>query len=71
MFRIIFVWLFILASLADLVLVGLKIFEVIDWSWLLIIAIPFAVAIGGTIGFALFYTLIKIFVWFTISSIKD
>ena len=71
MFRIIFVWLFILASLADLVLVGLKYFDVIDWSWLLIIAIPFAVAIGGTIAFALFYTLIKIFVWFTISSIKD
>ena len=71
MFRMIFVWLFILASLADLVLVGLKYFEVIDWSWLLIIAIPFAVAIVGTIAFAVFYTLIKIFVWFTISSIKD
>ena len=67
----IFVWLFNLASLADLVLVGLKYFEVIDWSWLLIIAIPFAVAIVGTIAFAVFYTLIKIFVWFTISSIKD
>ncbi len=66
MFRIIFVWLLILASLADLVLVGLRFFDVIDWSWWLIIAIPFAVAIGGTIAFAVFYTLIKIFVSFVL-----
>lgn len=66
MFRIIFVWLFILTSLADLVLVELKYFDVIDWSWLLIIAIPFAVAIGGTIAFAIFYTLIKVFVSFVL-----
>lgn len=66
MFRIIFVWLFILTSLADLVLVGLRFFDVIDWSWWIIIAIPFAVAIGGTIAFAVFYTLIKIFVSFVL-----
>lgn len=62
MFRIIFVWLFVIASLADLVLVGLKCFGVIDWSWMLIIAMPFAVAIAGTIAFGLFYLLIKLFV---------
>lgn len=62
MFRIIFVWLFAIASLADLVLVGLKCFGVIDWNWMLIIAMPFAVAIAGTIAFGLFYLLIRLFV---------
>ena len=62
MFKIIALWLFVLASLADLVLVGLKCFDVIDWSWMLIIGIPFIVSIGGTIAFSLFYLLVKIFV---------
>lgn len=62
MFKIISLWLFVMASLADLVLVGLKCFGVIDWSWMYILAIPFAVAIAGTIAFGLFYLLVKIFV---------
>ena len=62
MFKIISLWLFVMASLADLVLVGLKCFSVIDWSWMFILAIPFAVAIAGTIAFGLFYLLVKIFV---------
>lgn len=62
MFKIIFVWLFVLAALADLVIAGLKCLDVIDWSWLTILAIPFAVAVAGTLVFGIIYLLIKIFV---------
>lgn len=55
-------WLFVLASMADLVIVGLKCFDVIDWSWMTIISIPFLVSIAGTIAFSIFYAIIKIFV---------
>lgn len=64
MFRIIFVWLFILTSLADLVLVGLKYFDVIDWSWWIILAIPIGVAIGDKISYRLLDLLVSIFVHF-------
>jgi hypothetical protein len=51
-----------LALLADVVPVVLKCLDVLPWSWWLIIALPFAVAIGGSIAFAIVYLLIKIFV---------
>jgi hypothetical protein len=56
------VWLFMLSLLADVVLVVLKCLDVLPWSWWIIIALPFAVAIGGTIAFAIVYLIIKIFV---------
>jgi hypothetical protein len=62
MFRIVFLWLFVMATLGDVVLVVLKCLDVLSLSWWVLAAIPFAVAIGGTIVFALFYLLIKIFV---------
>jgi hypothetical protein len=51
-----------LSLLADVVLVVLKCLDVLPWSWWIIIALPFAVAIGGTIAFAIVYLIIKIFV---------
>lgn len=62
MFKVIALWLFVMAFLADLVIVGLKCFDVIDWSWMTIISIPFLVSIAGTIAFSIFYAIIKIFV---------
>lgn len=62
MFRIIFSWLFGLGVIADFVIVALKLLGWLSWSWGLIVAIPFAVAIAGTLAFAIFYLIIRIFV---------
>lgn len=66
MIKIVFVLLLILGMFADIVLVVLKCTDVIDWSWLIIAAIPFAIAIAGTLVFALFYLIIKLFVMMAI-----
>ena len=62
MFKIIFSWLFCLGVVADIVIIALKLLGWLSWSWGLIVAIPFAFAIGGTLAFAVFYLIIKIFV---------
>lgn len=62
MFKIVFLWLLVMAFLADIVLIVLKWFDVLSWGWDLILAIPFAVAIVGTLAFGIFYLLVKIFV---------
>lgn len=63
MIKNVFIWLFMMTVLFDTVIIILKITEVISWSWGLILALPFAVAIAGTLLFSIFYLLIKIFVW--------
>ena len=62
MFKIVFSWLFGLGVIADIVLIVLKCFGWLPWGWAMIFAVPFAVAIGGTLVFALIYLIIKIFV---------
>lgn len=62
MFRLIFLWLFVMSSLADIVLVVLKCIDVLSWNWWIFLALPFAIAIGGTLLFALLYLFIKLFV---------
>lgn len=62
MFKIIACWLFIVALLADSVVIALRLFDVIAWDWWIILLIPFAVAIVGTVAFAILYFLIKLFV---------
>ena len=62
MFKIVFSWLFCLGAIADIVIVALKLLGWLSWSWGLIVAIPFAIAIVGTLAFALIYLIIKIFV---------
>lgn len=62
MFRIIFIWLLVLALLADVVLAGLNLMGVMSLSWGTLIAIPFVVAILGTLAFGLIYLFIKVFV---------
>lgn len=68
MFKAIAFWLFIMASFADIVLVVLKCVGWLSWGWDIIILIPFAVAIVGTLAFGLFYLLVKIFVTLIIGS---
>ena len=62
MFKLIFSWLFGMSLIADIVIVALKLLGWLSWSWGLIVAIPFVAAIAGTIAFAIFYLIIKIFV---------
>ena len=68
MFKIIAFWLFIMACLADIVLIALKCIGWLSWGWDIIILIPFAVAIVGTLAFGIFYLLIKIFVSLVLGS---
>lgn len=68
MFKIVFLWLLVMAFLADIVLIVLKWFDVLSWGWDLIIAIPFVVAIVGTLAFGIFYLLVKIFVTLVMGS---
>ncbi len=68
MFKIVFLWLLVMAFLADIVLIVLKWFDVLSWDWNLIIAIPFAVAIVGTLALGIFYLLVKIFVTLAMGS---
>lgn len=65
MFKIIFWWLFGLGVVADILIVILKLLGWLSWSWGLIVAIPFAVAIAGTLAFGALYLIIKIFVTMT------
>lgn len=62
MFKIIFSWLFCLGVVTDIVIIALKLLGWLSWSWGLIVAIPFAVAIAGTLAFGVLYLIIKIFV---------
>lgn len=68
MFKIVFLWLLVMAFLADIVLIVLKWFDVLSWGWDLIIAIPFVVAIVGTLAFGIIYLLVKIFVTLVMGS---
>jgi hypothetical protein len=51
-----------MSSLADIVLIVLKCLDVLSWDWWIFLALPFAIAIGGTLLFALLYLFIKLFV---------
>lgn len=62
MFKIIACWLFVMALIGDIVLIALRLFDVITMDWWVILSIPFAVAIVGTLAFAILYLLIKLFV---------
>lgn len=62
MFKAIFLWLLLMAFFADIVLVVLKCVGWLPWGWDIIILIPFAVALVGTLAFGIFYLLVKIFV---------
>ena len=62
MIKIVFIWLFCIGMLADSVIVLIKLLDWISWGWGIIIAIPFALAIVGTLAFAILYGIIKIFV---------
>ena len=62
MYKLLAGWFFGVGLLADVVVIILKCMEWIDWSWWLIIAIPFAVALAGTLCFAIIYGLIKFLV---------
>lgn len=68
MFKVIALWLFVMACLADIVLIALKCFGWLSWGWDIIILIPFAVAIAGTLAFGVFYLLVKIFVTLVMGS---
>lgn len=68
MFKAVFLWLLLMAFLADIVLIVLKLFDGLSWGWGLILAIPFAVAIAGTLAFGFFYLLVKIFVTLVMGS---
>ena len=68
MFKIVFLWLLVMAFLADIVLIVLKWFDILSWGWDLILAIPFVVAIVGTLAFGIFYLLVKIFVTLVMGS---
>ncbi len=68
MFKIIALWLFVIACLADIVLIVLKCCSWLSWGWDIILLIPFAVAIVGTLAFGVFYILIKIFVTLVMGS---
>lgn len=59
MYKVLASWFFGLGILADIGLVLLKCLGLLDWSWGIIIAIPFALAIVGTIGYAIIYGIIK------------
>lgn len=62
MFKIISGWLFVLATIVDIVLIVLKCAGWLSWGWGILIFMPFAVAIAGTLAFGVFYLLVKIFV---------
>lgn len=70
MIRALALWLFVMSCLGDLILVFLKCFDILDWSWGIIIALPFAITIAGTLCFALIYLIIKIFVYISLLFIK-
>ena len=62
MFKIVFGWLFCLGVIADIVLIVLKCVGWLSWGWAMIFVAPLAVAVCGTIVYALIYLIIKIFV---------
>ncbi len=68
MFKIIALWLFVIACLADIVLIVLKCSICLSWGWDIILLIPFAVAILVPLAFGVFYILIKIFVTLVMGS---
>ena len=62
MFKIISGWLFVLATIVDIVLIVLKCAGWLSWGWGTLIFMPFAVAIAGTLACGVVYLLVKIFV---------
>lgn len=68
MFKLIALWLFLMACLADIVLIALKCFGWFPLGWDIIILIPFAVAVSGTLAFGFFYLLVKLFVTLVLGS---
>ena len=62
MYKIIFIWLFCLGILADIPLILIRLLDWIQWDWSIIIAVPFVLAIIGTVVYAILYFIIKVFV---------
>ena len=62
MIKILSIWLFCIGLILDIPICILKWADWISWDWGVIIVIPFALAIVGTLAFALIYGIIKFFV---------
>lgn len=62
MVKVVAGWLFVIGLFVDVFIVLLKLLDWISWDWGIILAIPFALAFVGALGFAIIYGIIKIFV---------